>query len=127
EKMDRLRPPDGHERTLKIRLPEAARSGRVVVALEGARKRYGAVRVYDGADVLIERGQRVALVGPNGAGKTTLPKRLAGVLPLDGGERRVGHNVRLGYFAQAHAEMLDDPHTVPAAVMGAASVEAAPH
>ncbi len=104
EKMDRLPPPDGHERTLKIRLPEAARSGRAVVALEGARKRYGAVRVYDGADVLIERGQRVALVGPNGAGKTTLLKLLAGVLPLDGGERRVGHNVALGYFAQDHAD-----------------------
>src|SRR2546427_4273626 len=88
EKMDRLPPPDGHERTLRIRLPEAARSGRAVVQLEGARKRFGEVRVYDGADVLIERGQRVALVGPNGAGKTTLLKMLAGVLPLDGGERR---------------------------------------
>src|SRR3989475_10925279 len=50
EKMDGLRPPDGHERTLEIRLPEAARSGRVGVALEGARKRYGAVRVCDGAE-----------------------------------------------------------------------------
>ena len=94
ERIDRLPPPDGHQRTLKIRLPEAARSGRAVVELRGARKRYGEVRVYDGADVLIERGQRVALVGPNGAGKTTLLKLLAGVLPLDGGERRVGTKSR---------------------------------
>jgi len=127
EKMDRLPPPDGHERTLRIRLPEAARSGRVVLALEGATKRYGDTVVYDGADVLIERGQRVALVGPNGAGKTTLLKLLAGVLALDGGSRKVGHNVALGYFAQDHAEMLGDDRTVLAEVMGAASVEMAPH
>src|SRR5438093_7132695 len=127
EKMDRLPPPDGHERTLRIRLPEAARSGRAVVQLEGARKRFGEVRVYDGADVLIERGQRVALVGPNGAGKTTLLKMLAGVLPLDGGERRVGQNVALGYFAQDHAEMLDPERTALEEVMGAASIETAPH
>src|SRR5262249_38033345 len=78
EKIERLPPPDGHERTLKIRLPEAVRSGRAVLELVGARKQYADVRVYDGADVLVERGQRVALVGPNGAGKTTLLKLLAG-------------------------------------------------
>jgi ATP-binding cassette subfamily F protein 3 len=127
EKIDRLPPPDGHERTLKIRLPEARRSGRAVLTLERASKRYGETLVYDGADVLIERGQRVALVGPNGAGKTTLLKLLAGVLPLDGGERRVGHNVEFGYFAQDNAEMLDPSRTVLAEVMGAASIEAASH
>ncbi len=127
EKIDRLPPPDGHERTLKIRLPEAARSGRVVLELRGARKHYGAVRVYDGADVLIERGQRVALVGPNGAGKTTLLRLLAGVLALDGGEHRVGHNVALGYFAQDHAEMLDPGRTALEEMMAVATIETAPH
>src|SRR5881296_2746049 len=127
EKIERLPPPDGHQRTLKIRLPAAARSGRAVLELTGALKHYGDIRVYDGADVLIERGQRVALVGPNGAGKTTLLKMLAGVLPLDGGERRVGQNVALGYFAQDHAEMLDPGRTVLEEVMGEASLEAAPH
>jgi ATP-binding cassette subfamily F protein 3 len=127
EKIDRLPPPDGHERTLKIRLPEAVRTGRAVIELAGACKRYGDVRVYDGAEVLVERGQRVALVGPNGAGKTTLLKMLAGVLPLDGGARRVGHNVVIGYFAQDHAEMLDPSRTALDEVMGAASVETAPH
>src|SRR5205823_2316561 len=114
--------PMGYSRYLEER-----RSGRAVLELAAARKRYGDVRVYDGADVLIERGQRVALVGPNGAGKTTLLKLLGGVVPLDAGTRRVGHNVRLGYFAQDHAEMLDAGHTVLEEVMGAASVEAAPH
>jgi len=127
EKIERLPPPDGHERTLKIRLPEAPRSGRAVLELKSARKRYGDVAVYDGADVLIERGQRVALVGPNGAGKTTLLKLLAGVLPLDGGELRVGHNVKIGYFAQDHAEMLDPGRTALEEMMSVADVETAPH
>jgi len=127
ERIERLPPPEGHERVLKIRLPEAARTGRVVLELEGATKRYGDVAVYDGADVLIERGQRVALLGPNGAGKTTLLKLLAGVMPLDGGERRVGHNVTLAYFAQDHAEMLDPERTALEEVMNAASFETAPH
>ncbi len=127
EKIDRLPPPEGHERVLKIRLPEAKRSGRAVVELNDGRKCYGEVAVYDGADVLIERGQRVALVGPNGAGKTTLLKMLAGVLPLDGGERRVGQNVQLGYFAQDQAEMLNPERTVLDEVMAAASIGAAAH
>jgi ATP-binding cassette subfamily F protein 3 len=127
EKIERLPPPDGHERTLKIRLPEAPRSGRAVLELKAARKRYGDVAVYDEADVLIERGQRVALVGPNGAGKTTLLKLLAGVLPLDGGELRVGHNVKIGYFAQDHAEMLDPGRTALEEMMSVADVETAPH
>jgi ATP-binding cassette subfamily F protein 3 len=127
EKVDRLPPPEGHERVLKVRLPEAARSGRVVLELDGACKRYGEVPVYDGADVTVERGQRVALVGPNGAGKTTLLKLLAGVLPLDGGSRKVGHNVRIGYFAQDHAEMLAAERTALEELMAVASLETAPH
>jgi len=127
ERIDRLPPPDGYERTLKIRLPEAKRSGRVALELKGATKSYGENIVYLGADMMVERGQRVALVGPNGAGKTTMLKMLAGVLPLDEGERTLGHNVKIGYFAQDHAEGLDVQKTVLAEVMGAASIEAAPH
>jgi len=127
ERLERLPPPDGHERTLKIRLPEAPRGGRITVALEGARKRYGEREVYGGIDVTIERGARVALVGPNGAGKTTLLKLLAGELALDGGTRTVGHNVRIGSFAQDHAEALDMNRSALDEVMSVATMETAPH
>ena len=127
EKIERLPPPDGHERILKIKLPESPRSGRAVLELVGVGKAYANVQVYEDAHVLVERGQRIAIVGPNGAGKTTLLKLLAGVLPLDGGERRVGHRVALGYFAQDHAEILDPERTVLEEVTSAASVDTVPH
>jgi len=127
ERMERLPPPDGHERVLKVRLPEAPRGGRITLALEGARKRYGDHEVYGGIDLAIERGARVALVGPNGAGKTTLLKMLADELALDGGSRTIGHNVRIGYFAQDHAESLNEDRSVLDEVMSVSTVETAPH
>ena len=126
EKIERLPPPDGHERTLRLRLPEAQRSGRAVLELKAATKHYGTAAVYDGAEVLIERGQRIAIVGPNGAGKTTLLKLLAGVLPLDGGTRTVGSNVRIGYFAQDHAETLGLERSLLDEMMSVADVDTAP-
>ncbi len=112
EKMERLVAPEGHERRVKIRLPEPPRSGRIVVGLEHAAKRYGDVTVYDDVDLAIERGTKVALVGPNGAGKSTLMKLLVGVEPLTEGRRVCGHNVRLAYFAQDQSTVLDPEKTV---------------
>src|SRR4029079_13930989 len=71
--------------------------------------------------------QRVAIVGPNGAGKTTLLKMLAEVIPIDGGERKLGDNVRMGYFAQDHAEMLSGSRTVLAEMLSVADAATAPH
>jgi ATP-binding cassette, subfamily F, member 3 len=127
DRMERLPPPDGHERVLKIRLPEAPRGGRITLGLEHAHKCFGDHEVYAGIDVAIERGTRVALVGPNGAGKTTLLKMMAGVLSLDGGERTLGHNVRIGYFAQDNAESLNAERSVLDEVMSVSTVETAPH
>jgi ATP-binding cassette, subfamily F, member 3 len=112
EKMERLVPPDGHERRVKIRLPDPPRSGRIVVGLEHATKRYDNLTVYDRVDLAIERGSKVALVGPNGAGKSTLMKLLVGAEPLTDGRRICGHNVRLAYFAQDQSTVLDPEKTV---------------
>ena len=127
EKIDRLKPPDGHDRVLKIRLPEAPRGGRITIELRGIRKRFGDNEVYGGVDVAVERGARVALVGPNGAGKTTLLEIMAGALEPDDGARIVGHNVKIGYFAQDDAEALKSDRSVLAEMMAVADAETAPH
>jgi len=97
---------------VKFKFPLPAASGRQVLDLQGAAKRYGGKVVYERVDCSIERGQRVALVGENGAGKSTLLKMLAGVLALDKGTRTVGHGVTLHYFAQHQAETLNPEHTI---------------
>src|SRR5438067_977895 len=126
EKIERLAPPDGHERRVKIRLPDPPRSGRIVVGLEHATKRYGDLTVYDGVDLAIERGRKVALVGPNGAGKSTLLKLLVGVEPLTSGRRICGHNVRLAYFAQDQSAVLDGEKTVLEELTAVAPTELVP-
>ena len=68
--------------------------------------------VYRGIDLTLSRGDRVALVGPNGAGKTTMLKILAGVVPVDAGERKTGHNVVTTYYAQHVLELLNPNNTL---------------
>ena len=125
DKIERLKPPEGF-RTVHFRFPQPPRSGRVVLELRAVRKHYGDLIVYDGIDLLIERGRKVALVGPNGAGKSTLMKLLAGTEPLSGGERIVGHNVTLGYFAQDQTQVLDPSRTVLDEVTRAAPPDLVP-
>jgi ATP-binding cassette, subfamily F, member 3 len=125
EKIERLEIPPGTKK-LHIRLPAAPRSGRSVLELRHARKAYGDLTVYDGLTLGLERGERVALVGPNGAGKTTLVKLLAGVETLSAGERKVGHNVEIGYFAQDQTNVLDPNKTVLGELTAAAPYDMVP-
>jgi ATP-binding cassette subfamily F protein 3 len=112
DKLERLEPPEGSQKPPAISFPKCERSTRRVFELKGAVKRYGALIVYDGVDLTIERGARIALVGPNGSGKSTMMKLLAGVEPMSGGERYVGSSVHAGYFAQNLAESLSYDKTV---------------
>ena len=100
--------------TKKIRyaFPEPPRSGVEVISLTNVSKSYGDNTVYHGMNLALSRGDRVALVGPNGAGKTTMLKLLAGVLPPDQGERRLGHNVTSAYYAQHVIELLNPANTI---------------
>ncbi len=106
DKLERLEPPEGSQKPPAISFPKCERSTRRVFELKGAVKRYGALTVYAGVDLTIERGARIALVGPNGSGKSTMMKLLAGVEPMTAGERIVGASVQAGYFAQNLAESL---------------------
>ena len=92
--------------------PEPARSGDEVIILKHIRKSYNGNVVYRDLNLELRRNDRVALVGPNGAGKTTLLKILAGVLPFESGERKLGSHVTTAYYAQYQLELLKPENTV---------------
>ncbi len=112
ERVDRVKVPKARTKSVKFRFPEPPRSGRTVITLTDIHKAYGDNIVYSGLDLQLERGQKVALIGPNGAGKSTLLKILAGMLPFESGDRELGSNVRVAYFAQHQIEALDPANTV---------------
>ena len=111
EKVERIEVPPARKR-IHFQFPAAPKSGRTVLDLKGARKVYGDKVVLESVDLLIERGDRIALVGHNGAGKSTLMRLLSGEEPPDRGERREGHQVVMQYFAQDEATRLDPSLTV---------------
>ncbi len=110
-KMERVVVPRA-TRKMRFSFPEPVRSGERVITLKHILKSYDANVVYHGLNLVLNRGDRVALVGPNGAGKTTLLKILAGVLPFEKGERKLGYNVITAYYAQYQLELLDPANDV---------------
>jgi ATP-binding cassette subfamily F protein 3 len=104
--------PEEDLRSVKFRFPQPPRSGLKVVTLTGVQQAYGDHVVYRDLNFQAERGQRLVLVGPNGAGKSTLLKVLAGVVPIQGGTRELGSNVKAGYFAQNRLDNLNPKLTV---------------
>jgi ATP-binding cassette subfamily F protein 3 len=111
-KLERVEAPGKSARRMRLAIPDPARAGAVPLELVGVHKAYGDQVVYRGVDLQIRRGEKVALVGPNGAGKSTLLRILAGVLPFEQGERRVGHQVQVAFYAQHQLDALDPRATV---------------
>jgi ATP-binding cassette subfamily F protein 3 len=103
-------PPE--RKRVRFTFPTAPKSGRTVLDLKNIRKAYGSKIVFAGANVHVERGDRVALIGPNGAGKSTLMRLLSGVEAPDAGDRTEGHQLVMQYFAQDEATRLDPTRTV---------------
>jgi len=112
DRLDRVHVPQRSAPRLRLSLPTPPRSGRDVVVLDGVRKVYGDTAVFDGVDLVVERGRKIAVLGPNGAGKSTLLRIVAGVEDVDGGTCRLGHDVRAAYVAQHHTDALDLDRTV---------------
>jgi len=106
EKMERVVVPRTTRR-MSFSFPKPVRGGKDIITLELIGKSYDANVVYRDLNLVLHRGDRVALVGPNGAGKTTLLRILAGVLSFDKGVRRLGHNVTTAYYAQYQLELLE--------------------
>ena len=112
DRIEKIDAPVADAKTVKFRFPQPPRSGQRVIRMTGVDFAYGQTPVYNGLDLEMERGQRTVLVGPNGAGKSTLLKLLAGALTPQAGNRELGHNVKLGYFAQYRGDVLNMRHTV---------------
>ncbi|MDR1421301.1 MAG: ATP-binding cassette domain-containing protein [Coriobacteriales bacterium] len=117
EKLVRIESPEARKK-VQFRFRQPPRTGDEVIKLAGITKSYGANQVYGGSperppiDLTLYRGEKVALVGPNGSGKSTLLKILAGVLPPDEGQRKLGAHVSVSYYAQHQLEELDVHNTV---------------
>ncbi|MDY6880140.1 MAG: ABC-F family ATP-binding cassette domain-containing protein [Thermodesulfobacteriota bacterium] len=101
-----------HRKSIRFSFPPVARSGREVIDIQGLSKGFGDKTLYEGMDLNVLRGERIAIIGPNGCGKTTLLKMIAGELSPDRGEVVLGHGVEMAYFAQHHSEMLNPQKTV---------------
>jgi ATP-binding cassette subfamily F protein 3 len=113
--------------SVKIKFPEAPRSGHKVVSAEKISKRYADNEVFSDISFELHRGERAALVGMNGAGKSTLMRIISGTETPGAGTVNLGHNVKLAYFSQESAMNLDYSHTVweEASRTGSSMTEAA--
>jgi ATP-binding cassette, subfamily F, member 3 len=97
---------------MRFEFPECDRAGDVPLQALGLRKSYGAHVVLDGVDLTVRRGEKIGIIGVNGAGKTTLLRAIAGEIGIDAGAIRFGNRVKVGYYAQHHADTLDGGRTI---------------
>ncbi len=111
EKLERIEVDEEDNSALRLKFPPAPHSGVLPVDIEHLTKAYGDHVVLDGIDMQIRRGEKVAFVGKNGEGKSTLVKCIMNEIPYSG-TMRLGHGVKIGYFAQNQASLLDGERTV---------------
>lgn len=111
EKIDRIEIEEEDNSAIRIAFPPAPRSGKVVVEAKNISKRYDNHLVLNDIDFMIEQGDKIAFVGRNGEGKTTLARIILDELKFDG-HLKIGHNVKVGYFAQNQAQLLNEDLTV---------------
>ncbi len=111
EKLDLIEVDEEDTSALNLRFPPAPRSGSYPIITEELGKSYGDHRVFSDVSITIERGDKVAFVGRNGEGKSTMVKAIMGEIDFEG-KMQLGHNVKIGYFAQNEASVLDENITV---------------
>jgi ATP-binding cassette subfamily F protein 3 len=111
EKMDRIEIDESDNSAMNLKFPPAPRSGDVVLDVQEVSKSYGDLLVFKNANFTIERGEKISFVGKNGEGKTTLVRIIMDEIPYDG-HLKIGHNVKIGYYAQNQPENLNPNKTV---------------
>ena len=111
DKIERLEVDEEDTAMLRLKFPPSPRSGSYPVICKDVKKAYGNHVVFNHVDLVIERGDKVAFVGKNGEGKSTLVKCILEEIDFEG-ELKLGHNIKIGYFAQNQAQMLADELTV---------------
>ena len=111
EKMDIVEIDDRDKSVMHFKFPPAPHSGKVTLELNHVSKSYGEKNILNDINLLIPRGEKIAFVGRNGEGKSTLAKIICGVLDYTG-EVKLGHEVKIGYYAQNQQDMLDPDKTV---------------
>jgi ATP-binding cassette, subfamily F, member 3 len=97
---------------LKLKFPPSVRSGQYPVVVKDLHKSYGDHVIFKDANIVIERGEKVALVGKNGEGKSTMIKAIMKEIEINSGSVDIGHNAQIGYFAQNQASLLDENMTI---------------
>ncbi|MGM0620636.1 MAG: ribosomal protection-like ABC-F family protein [Bacteroidota bacterium] len=111
EKLDRIEMAEEDKSEINIKFPPAPRSGKVVIEAKGIGKSYGENLVLNDIDLTVENGDKIAFVGRNGEGKTTLVRVILNEIEHEG-FLKLGHNVKVGYFAQNQAQLLNENLTV---------------
>ena len=122
EKVERIEIDAEETEAMKLKFPVALQPGKMIFETKGLAKSYGDKKVLNDVDLYIERGTKLAFVGQNGQGKSTLAKLLVSVIK-GSGNLRLGHNVKIGYFAQNQSETLEASKSVLEIVQDAATVE----
>ena len=122
DKVERIEIDAEETEAMKLKFPVAVQPGKMIFETKGLAKSYGDKKVLNHVDLFIERGTKLAFVGQNGQGKSTLAKLLVSVIQGTG-DLRLGHNVKIGYFAQNQSETLEASKSVLEIVQDAATAE----
>ena len=122
DKVERIEIDAEETEAMKLKFPVAIQPGKMIFETKGLAKSYGDKKVLNDVDLFIERGTKLAFVGQNGQGKSTLAKLLVSVIEGTG-DLRLGHNVKIGYFAQNQSETLEASKSVLEIVQDAATAE----
>lgn len=123
EKMDTVSIDELDSQQIEFRFPKAPRSGDISLEVKGLVKNYGSKKVFSNANLLLERGDKVAFVGKNGMGKSTMVRLINQLEEADAGIIKIGHNIEIGYYAQVQEKTLDEEKTILATIEDEATNE----